>query len=87
MCGYHPPHPLVVLHCGHVSCDTHTQCSWCWRVIVYRHLVKKGHGILLLRMLHVVVLVLLYNMYVCVVITYSRVWINRVRLPILLVVS
>ena len=26
-------------------------------------------------------------MYVCVVITYSRVWINRVRLPILLVVS
>ena len=26
-------------------------------------------------------------MYVCKVITYSRVWINRVRLPILLVVS
>ena len=26
-------------------------------------------------------------MCVCVVITYSRVWINRVRLPILLVVS
>ena len=26
-------------------------------------------------------------MYVCMVITYSRVWINRVRLPILLVVS
>ena len=27
-------------------------------------------------------------MYVCmVIITYSRVWINRVRLPILLVVS
>ena len=26
-------------------------------------------------------------MYVCIVITYSRVWINRVRLPILLVVS
>ena len=25
--------------------------------------------------------------YVCMVITYSRVWINRVRLPILLVVS
>ena len=25
-------------------------------------------------------------MYVCMVITYSRVWINRVRLPILLVV-
>ena len=24
---------------------------------------------------------------VCIVITYSRVWINRVRLPILLVVS
>ena len=29
----------------------------------------------------------LYCMYVCMVITYSRVWINRVRLPILLVVS
>ena len=26
-------------------------------------------------------------MYVCMVITYSRVWINLVRLPILLVVS
>ena len=26
-------------------------------------------------------------LYVCLVITYSRVWINRVRLPILLVVS
>ena len=26
-------------------------------------------------------------MYVCVVITYSRVWINQVRMPILLVVS
>ena len=26
-------------------------------------------------------------MYVCMVITYSRVWINQVRLPILLVVS
>ena len=26
-------------------------------------------------------------MYVCMVITYSRIWINRVRLPILLVVS
>ena len=26
-------------------------------------------------------------MYVCMVITYSRVWTNRVRLPILLVVS
>ena len=26
-------------------------------------------------------------MYACMVITYSRVWINRVRLPILLVVS
>ena len=26
-------------------------------------------------------------MYVCMVITYNRVWINRVRLPILLVVS
>ena len=26
-------------------------------------------------------------MYVCMVITYSRVWINRLRLPILLVVS
>ena len=26
-------------------------------------------------------------MYVCMVITYSRVWINRVRLPILLVVN
>ena len=26
-------------------------------------------------------------MYVCMVITYSRVWINRVRLPIVLVVS
>ena len=26
-------------------------------------------------------------MYVCMVVTYSRVWINRVRLPILLVVS
>ena len=25
--------------------------------------------------------------YVCMIITYSRVWINRVRLPILLVVS
>ena len=25
--------------------------------------------------------------YVCMVITYSKVWINRVRLPILLVVS
>ena len=29
----------------------------------------------------------LYVVYVCMVITYSRVWINRVRLPILLVVS
>ena len=28
-----------------------------------------------------------YCIYVCMVITYSRVWINRVRLPILLVVS
>ena len=27
------------------------------------------------------------SMYVCMIITYSRVWINRVRLPILLVVS
>ena len=26
-------------------------------------------------------------MYVCIVITYSRVWIDRIRLPILLVVS
>ena len=26
-------------------------------------------------------------MYVCMVITYDRVWINRVRFPILLVVS
>ena len=26
-------------------------------------------------------------MYVCMFITYSRVWINRVRLPVLLVVS
>ena len=33
-------------------------------------------------------IILLYVcMYVCMVITYSRVWINRVRLPILLVVS
>ena len=30
---------------------------------------------------------LVLNIYVCMVITYSRVWINRVRLPILLVVS
>ena len=29
----------------------------------------------------------MYSMYVCMVITHSRVWINRVRLPILLVVS
>ena len=28
-----------------------------------------------------------YYQLVCMVITYSRVWINRVRLPILLVVS
>ena len=28
-----------------------------------------------------------FRLYVCMVITYSRVWINRVRLPILLVVS
>ena len=28
-----------------------------------------------------------FVMYVCMVITYSRVWINRVRLPTLLVVS
>ena len=27
------------------------------------------------------------SMYVCMVITYSRVWVDRVRLPILLVVS
>ena len=27
------------------------------------------------------------HMYVCMVITYSRLWINRVRSPILLVVS
>ena len=27
------------------------------------------------------------KVFVCMVITYSRVWINRVRLPILLVVS
>ena len=27
------------------------------------------------------------EMYVCMVITYSRVWINRVRLPTLLVVG
>ena len=27
------------------------------------------------------------ELYVCMVITYSRVWINPVRLPILLVVS
>ena len=71
MCGYHPPHPLVVLHSGHVSWDTDTQCSWCCRAIVCRHLVKKRHGILLLRMLHVVVLVLLHT-YVCMVITYSK---------------
>ena len=31
--------------------------------------------------------VTLGQMYVCIVLTYSRVWINRVRLPILLVVS
>ena len=30
---------------------------------------------------------IMYGMYVCMVITYSRVWISRVRLPILLVVS
>ena len=30
---------------------------------------------------------LIVCMYVCIVITYSRVWINRVRLPILLVVT
>ena len=29
----------------------------------------------------------LASMYVCMVITYSKVWVNRVRLPILLVVS
>ena len=29
----------------------------------------------------------MYCMYVCMVITYSRVWINRVRLPVLHVVS
>ena len=28
-----------------------------------------------------------HALYVCMVITYSRVWINQVRLPILLVVS
>ena len=32
-------------------------------------------------------LILPRGVYVCIVITYSRVWINRVRLPILLVVS
>ena len=31
--------------------------------------------------------VCMYVWYVCTVIAYSRVWINRVRLPILLVVS
>ena len=35
----------------------------------------------------VCVWVVQYCMYVCMVITYSRVWINRVRLPILLMVS
>ena len=35
----------------------------------------------------VLLLILMVCMYVCMVITYSRVWINRVRLPILLVVS
>ena len=30
---------------------------------------------------------LLYFSVLCMVITYTRVWINRVRLPILLVVS
>ena len=30
---------------------------------------------------------LFYTVYVCMVVTYSRVWINRVRMPILLVVS
>ena len=33
------------------------------------------------------VVIMYVCMYVCMVITYSRVWINRVRLPILLVVS
>ena len=33
------------------------------------------------------VLIIIVCMYVCMAITYSRVWINRVRLPILLVVS
>ena len=28
-----------------------------------------------------------FREYVCMFITYSRVWLNRVRLPILLVVS
>ena len=32
-------------------------------------------------------IIVCHCMYVCMVITYSRVWINRVRLPILLVVS
>ena len=36
---------------------------------------------------NIFVLLLILMVYVCMVITYSRVWINRVRLPILLVVS
>ena len=34
-----------------------------------------------------VTVLLTITVYVCMVITYSRVWINRVKLPILLVVS
>ena len=36
---------------------------------------------------HTLCVCLYVCMYVCMVITYSRVWINRVRLSILLVVS
>ena len=43
-------------------------------------IVRAGRGVVRLIKIHVC-------MYVCMVITCSRVWINRVRLPILLAVS
>ena len=50
-------------------------------------LVLGAEGTRVLEMAHALAVVANVCMYVCMVIKYSRIWINRVRLPILLVVS
>ena len=83
---------MGVLHHKHRACRP--QLSFCRQQIQHKSsvgAVPRSLYVYIFIKLHItaqsgpVIRVIL--IYVCMVITYSRVWINRVRLPILLVIS